>query len=103
MSLSQVMAIIIQFQPSAYRAFKHYYHRPVGVYLRWVFPQLVSYLKYEKDPDLQSIYLLGFERSWQIIRPERNPLWNFAYGAFKPVTITTANNRLIVCNAFRWI
>ncbi len=38
-------------------------------------------LKYETDPDLRSIYLLGFERSWQIIRPERNPLWNFAYGA----------------------
>ena len=43
MSLSQVMAIIIQFEPSAYRAFKHYYHRSVGVYLRWVFPQLMSY------------------------------------------------------------
>jgi len=38
-------------------------------------------LKYETDPDLRSIYLLGFERSWQIISTECNPLWNFAYGA----------------------
>ena len=27
----------------------------------------------------------------------------FRLRGIKPVTITTANNRLIVCNAFRWI
>ena len=43
LSLSEVMTIIIQFQRSGYRTFKHYYQRPVSVYLRWAFPQLVSY------------------------------------------------------------
>ncbi|MCS5609437.1 MAG: hypothetical protein NZ961_03435 [Candidatus Poribacteria bacterium] len=38
-------------------------------------------LKYETDPDLRSIYMFGFQRSWQIISAECNPLWNFAYGA----------------------
>lgn len=35
---------------------------------------------YETDPELRAIYLLSFERSWQIEKPERNPLWNFIYG-----------------------
>ena len=43
LGLSKVMTIIIQFQRSAYRTFKHYYQRHVGVYLGWAFPQLVSY------------------------------------------------------------
>lgn len=38
-------------------------------------------LRYETDPDLRAIYLLSLERSWQIERPEHNPLWNFIYGA----------------------
>lgn len=38
-------------------------------------------LRYETDPDLRAIYLRSLERSWQIERPERNPLWNFIYGA----------------------
>ena len=38
-------------------------------------------LLYETDPDLRAIYLRSLERSWQIERPERCPLWNFIYGA----------------------
>ncbi len=38
-------------------------------------------LTYETDPDLRQLYLLSLERSWRIERPERNPLWNFIYGA----------------------
>jgi len=38
-------------------------------------------LQYETDPDLRAIYLASLERSWQIERPERSPLWNFIYGA----------------------
>ncbi len=38
-------------------------------------------LRYEKDPVLVPIYREGLERSWQIERAERNPLWNFIYGA----------------------
>lgn len=40
-----------------------------------------SLLRYEEDPALRTLYLLSLERSWQIERPERNPLWNFIYGA----------------------
>jgi len=46
LSLSEVMTIIIQFQRSGYRTFKHYYQRHVSVYLRWAFPQLVSYHRF---------------------------------------------------------
>jgi len=38
-------------------------------------------LRYEIDPDLRQLYLLSFERSWRLERPERNPLWNLMYGA----------------------
>lgn len=38
-------------------------------------------LRYEDDPDLRAIYLKSLHRSWLIERPERNPLWNFIYGA----------------------
>jgi hypothetical protein len=38
-------------------------------------------VKYEEDPDLRAIYLKSLQRSWEIDRPERNPLWNFIYGA----------------------
>ncbi|HDH07236.1 MAG TPA: transcriptional regulator [Thermoproteales archaeon] len=38
-------------------------------------------LTFEDDPTLRRIYLLSLERSWRIERPERNPLWNFIYGA----------------------
>jgi hypothetical protein len=38
-------------------------------------------LRHEKDPALLEVYRLSLERSWQIERPERNPLWNYIYAA----------------------
>jgi hypothetical protein len=38
-------------------------------------------LRYETDPSLLAVYRESLERSWQIERPERNPLWNVIYGA----------------------
>ena len=38
-------------------------------------------LQYEKDPKLVDTYRQSLERSWQIERPERNPLWNVIYAA----------------------
>lgn len=38
-------------------------------------------LRYETDPKLLAIYKESLERSWQIERPERNPLWNAIYAA----------------------
>jgi hypothetical protein len=38
-------------------------------------------LKYETDPDLRRIYTMSLERSWEIERPERCPLWNFICAA----------------------
>jgi hypothetical protein len=38
-------------------------------------------LRYEDDPALLEVYRQSLERSWQIERPERNPLWNFIYAA----------------------
>ncbi len=38
-------------------------------------------LVYETDPQLLEVYKLSLTRSWQIERPERNPLWNFIYAA----------------------
>jgi hypothetical protein len=38
-------------------------------------------LRYETDAALLAIYKEGLERSWQIERPERNPLWNVIYAA----------------------
>jgi hypothetical protein len=36
-------------------------------------------LNYETDPKLRGVYVQSLERSWQVERPERNPLWNFIY------------------------
>jgi hypothetical protein len=36
-------------------------------------------LNYETDPKLREVYVQSIERSWQVERPERNPLWNFIY------------------------
>jgi hypothetical protein len=41
------------------------------------YPLLMS----ERDPELLAVYRESLERSWQIERPERNPLWNFIYAA----------------------
>jgi hypothetical protein len=38
-------------------------------------------LRYEKDPALLEVYRQSLTRSWQIERPERNPLWNVIYAA----------------------
>jgi hypothetical protein len=38
-------------------------------------------LRYETDPALLEVYKHSLERSWQIERPERNPLWNVIYAA----------------------
>lgn len=38
-------------------------------------------LRYETDPALLEVYRQSLERSWQIERRERNPLWNFIYAA----------------------
>jgi hypothetical protein len=38
-------------------------------------------LRYETDAPLLDIYKQSLERSWQIERPERNPLWNVIYAA----------------------
>ena len=38
-------------------------------------------LRYETDPALLAVYRQSLERSWQIERPERNPLWNVIYAA----------------------
>ena len=38
-------------------------------------------LRYETDARLLEVYRQSLERSWQIERPERNPLWNFIYAA----------------------
>ena len=38
-------------------------------------------LRYESSPELLAVYKESLERSWQIERPERNPLWNVIYAA----------------------
>jgi hypothetical protein len=38
-------------------------------------------LRYENDPKRLEVYKESLERSWQVERPERNPLWNFIYAA----------------------
>ncbi len=38
-------------------------------------------LRYETDSELQRILLMSLERTWRMERKERNPLWNFIYGA----------------------
>jgi hypothetical protein len=36
-------------------------------------------LRYESDAALLDVYRQSLDRSWQIERPERNPLWNVIY------------------------
>src|SRR5215510_14328636 len=40
------MTITVSFHQSGYRTFKDYYLRYVTPYLRWAFPQLVSYTRF---------------------------------------------------------
>ena len=36
-------------------------------------------LQYETDPKLREVYVQSLDRSWQVERFERNPLWNLIY------------------------
>lgn len=45
----------------------------------WCYYTLLSYAK---DPDLRSIYLRSLERSWEVLRMQQLPFFNFVYGAF---------------------
>jgi hypothetical protein len=38
-------------------------------------------LRYARDPYLRSIYLRSLERSWEVLRMQQAPLFNFMYGA----------------------
>jgi hypothetical protein len=44
--LSEVMTIVVSFHQSGYRTFKDYFRRYVRPYLRWAFPQVVSYTRF---------------------------------------------------------
>jgi len=46
LTLSEVMTIIVWFQHSSYRTFKHYYQKEVCLHLRDEFPKLVSYTRF---------------------------------------------------------
>ncbi|OYT70871.1 MAG: transcriptional regulator, partial [Armatimonadetes bacterium CP1_7O] len=50
------------------------------------------FLLYETNPDYRRLWLMSLERSWQIERPERSPLFNFIYGALtgKPCDVEAA-------------
>ncbi len=37
-------------------------------------------LRYAKDPDLRSLYLRSLERTWEILRIQQVPFYNFIYG-----------------------
>jgi hypothetical protein len=38
-------------------------------------------LRYTRDPDLRSIYLRSITRTWEVVRPQHNPWFNYVYGA----------------------
>lgn len=38
-------------------------------------------LRYETDPELRALYRRGYERSYEAVRVEQNPWFNFLYGA----------------------
>jgi len=44
----------------------------------WCYYTLISYAK---DPELRSIYLRSLERSWEVLRMQQLPFFNFTYGA----------------------
>jgi hypothetical protein len=50
------------------------------------------FLLYERNPEYRRLWLMSLERSWQIERPERSPLFNFIYGAVtgKPCDVEAA-------------
>jgi hypothetical protein len=38
-------------------------------------------LQLEKDPQLRAIYLASLKRTWDLVRNESSPVWNFIYAA----------------------
>lgn len=38
-------------------------------------------LRYEQDPERRALYRRGYERSYEVVRVEQNPWFNFLYGA----------------------
>ncbi len=44
--ISEVMTLLINFHQSGYRTFKTYYEKHARLYLRWAFPNLVSYNRF---------------------------------------------------------
>ncbi len=50
------------------------------------------FLLYETNPEYRRLWLMSLERSWQVERPERSPLFNFIYGALtgKPCDVEAA-------------
>lgn len=45
----------------------------------WTYHTLLSYAR---EPELRSIYLRSLERSWEVLRMQQLPFFNFIYGAF---------------------
>lgn len=45
----------------------------------WCYYTLLSYAR---DPELRSTYLRSLERSWEVLRMQQLPFFNFIYGAF---------------------
>lgn len=41
-------------------------------------------MRLEKDPSLKRVYQKGLERTWRVVRPEKNPFFTFIYHAFLP-------------------
>src|SRR4029453_16562683 len=59
-------------------------------------------LQYETDPHERTIYKQSLERSWQVERPERNPLWNAIYAAERAPRNSIAPNPSERCARSRW-
>jgi hypothetical protein len=45
------------------------------------FESYYTLLRYTTDPKLKSVYLRSLTRTWEVLRMEHNPFFNFAYGA----------------------
>jgi len=66
LTVSEVMTIVIAFQLSGYRTFKHFYIDCVGRYHRDAFPRLVSYSRFVELMPSVLVPLCALSR---------NPLW----------------------------
>jgi hypothetical protein len=76
------------------RLIEHYHYALNVLHQKITWPGHVNYsddelaflvyyplLRYEDDPRLRQLYLLSLERHWQLVRPQRCPLWNAIYAA----------------------